>query len=80
MIEQRLHDGVVSPTMISMRPCVTCGEAIMWHILIGTAQPVDTSDWHRITEGFLKPSDVFPHVANMNIPAQRTSSPVIESA
>jgi hypothetical protein len=64
-----LPEMVAAPMIEIMRPCFTCGEPIAWHILIGLDQPVDTSDWHNITEGRLRPSDIFPHVLGM-IPRQ----------
>lgn len=50
----------------------------MWHILIGTDWPVDTSDWHNITEGRLKPSDVFPGVLDLVVPQQKILDTVLD--
>lgn len=40
--------------------CPACGEPSGWHILIGKDQPVPMMDWHNVTEGRLRPSDLFP--------------------
>lgn len=36
--------------------CKVCGELLRWHILLGVMIPAP--EWHSITEGFLKPSDI----------------------
>lgn len=40
--------------------CPVCGEPCAWHILLGKSQPVPPREWHGITEGRLRPSDLFP--------------------
>lgn len=52
-----------------MGKCGFCGEPKIWHILLG--QPIDTGDWHSITEFMLRPSKVFPLLPAETIPRQR---------
>lgn len=38
--------------------CPKCDEPYRWHIIGGSGSVIDPELWHRVTEGFLKPSDI----------------------